>query len=161
MEAYSLPRETLNLLETGLGNRQSAESLAWALETAVDNIQQRTEEKLFEHKQLLKAEIKDELRNELVTRELFEERFKRLEERFKGIDDKFKLVDERFKLVDERFKTLESLMMDNFRLVDERFKMVDDRFAHLNFKMNIFIAIALISLTFANPTFVALIQKLF
>lgn len=154
MEAYSLPRETLNLLEAGLGSKQTAERLAWALETAVDNIQQRAEEKIFEHKQLLKAEIKDELRNELVTRELFEERFKRLEERFK-------LVDERFKLVDDRFKALESLMLDKFRLVDERFKMVDDRFAHLNFKMNIFIAIALISLTFANPTFVALIQKLF
>lgn len=135
-----MPRETLNLLETGLGNRQSAESLAWALETAVDNIQQRTEEKLFEHKQLLKAEIKDELRNELVTRELFEERFKR--------------IDERFKLIDERFKALEHVML-------ERFKVIDEKFAHLNFKMNIFIAIALISLTFANPTFVALIQKLF
>lgn len=154
MEAYSLPRETLNLLETGLGNRQSAESLAWALETAIDNIQQRAEEKLFEHKQLLKAEIKDELRNELVTRELFEERFER-------IDERFKLIDERFKLVDERFKTLESLMLDKFRLVDERFKMIDEKFAHLNFKMNLFIAIALISLTFANPAFVALIQKLF
>lgn len=130
-----------------MGNRQSAESLAWALETAVDNIQQRAEEKLFEHKQLLKAEIKDELRNELVTRELFEERFKR-------IDERFKLIDERFKLVDERFKALENVML-------ERFKVIDEKFAHLNFKMNIFIAIALISLTFANPTFVALIQKLF
>ena len=117
------------------------------METAVDNIQQRAEEKLFEHKQLLKAEIKDELRNELVTRELFEERFKR-------IDERFKLIDERFKLVDERFKALENVML-------ERFKVIDEKFAHLNFKMNIFIAIALISLTFANPTFVALIQKLF
>lgn len=102
----------------------------------------------------MKAEIKDELRNELVTRELFEERFKSVDERFKSIDDRFNTLEnlmlEKFKLVDERFK-----------LVDERFKMVDERFAHLNFKMNIFIAIALISLTFANPTFVALIQKLF
>jgi hypothetical protein len=45
----------------------------------------------------LKITVKDELRNELVTRELFDERFKGLDERFKSLDERFKVVDERFK----------------------------------------------------------------
>ena len=40
-------------------------------------------------------------------------------------------------------------------------EIFDERFKSLNFKLNIFIAIALAALTFANPTFVALIEKLF
>jgi hypothetical protein len=35
--------------------------------------------------------------NELVTRDLFEERFKVINERFNSIDEKFKVVDEKFK----------------------------------------------------------------
>ncbi|MEK7730090.1 MAG: hypothetical protein AAB354_16910 [candidate division KSB1 bacterium] len=154
MEAFTLSREAFEILEQSFGGKQKAERLARAMETAIDNIQQKAEEKIFEQKQLLKAEIKDELKYELVTRELFEERFKGLDERFKSIDERFKGIDERFKLVDEKFKALENVML-------ERFKVVDEKFASLHFKMNIFIAIALISLTFANPTFVALIQKLF
>jgi len=66
-------------------------------------------------KQLLKIALKDDLKQELVTRELFE----------------------------------------------ERFKVIEEKFTSLHFKMNLFIAIALIALTFANPTFVQLLQKLF
>jgi hypothetical protein len=44
----------------------------------------------------LKITVKDELRNELVTRELFDERFKSLDERFKVVDERFKRQD--FKL---------------------------------------------------------------
>jgi len=70
--------------------------------------------------------LKDELKQELVTREIFE----------------------------ERFKNLENMML-------EKFKVVDEKFSSLNFKMNIFIAIALIAITFANPTFVQLLEKIF
>ncbi len=77
--------------------------------------------------------LKDELKQELVTREIFEERSN---------------------VIEERFKSLENTMT-------EKFKVVDEKFASLHFKMNIFIAIALIALTFANPTFVQLLQKLF
>lgn len=44
---------------------------------------------------------------------------------------------------------------------EERFNVIEERFKSLNFKLNIFIAIALAALTFANPMFVALIEKLF
>jgi len=57
------------------------------------------------------------------------------------------VVDERFKVVDEKFKSLEERM--------------DERLKSMNFKLNIFLVLALSALTFANPNFVALIQKLF
>ena len=76
----------------------------------------------FNLKDSAKIEIKDDLKKELVTKELFEERHK---------------------------------------VIEERFNVIDERFKSLNFKLNIFIAIALIALTFANPTFVGLRQKLF
>ncbi len=57
-------------------------------------------------------------------------------------------------LFEEPFKSLEKEM-------DARFDVVDERLKNHNFKLNLFIAIALIALTFANPTFVQLIGKLF
>jgi len=115
MEMYTLSREAFDVLEQSLGGKQRAEVLAKALETVVNNIQQRAKEEILEQKQLLHIAIKDELKQELVTRELFE----------------------------------------------ERFKVIEEKFASLHFKMNLFIAIALIALTFATPTFVEFIKKIF
>jgi len=139
-EPYTLPREAFDVLAESLGGKQKAEVVAKAMESAIGSIQQRANEEILKQKQYLKTELKDELKYELVTRELFEERFKGVEERFKGID--------------EKFKALENTML-------ERFKVVDEKFSSLHFKMNIFIAIALIALTFANPTFVQLLEKIF
>jgi hypothetical protein len=140
METYTLPREAFDILQESLGGKQKAEVLARALETAIGSIQQRAQEEILEQKQLLKVALKDELKQELVTREIFEERSN--------------VIEERFNVIEERFKSLENTMT-------EKFKVVDEKFASLHFKMNIFIAIALIALTFANPAFVQLLQKLF
>jgi len=115
METYTLPREAFDVLEQSLGGKQKAEILAKTLESAIGAIQQKAKEESLEQKQFLHIALKDELKQELVTREIFE----------------------------------------------ERFKVIEEKFASLNFKLNIFIAIALIALTFANPTFVQLLQKLF
>ncbi len=103
------------------------------METAIDAIEKKAEETIVDKKDHIKIELKEELRNELVTREIFEERFN---------------------LVDERFKSLG-------KEIDVRFNEMNEKFKGLNFKLNIFIAIALIALTFANPTFIKLIEKLF
>jgi len=126
METYTLPREAFEVLVESMGGKQKAEILAKTLETAIDNIQQKAKEVSLEQKQLLHVVLKDELKQELVTREIFE----------------------------ERFKSLENVMA-------EKFKLVDEKFASLHFKLNIFIAIALIALTFANPIVVELIKKIF
>lgn len=55
---------------------------------------------------------------------------------------------------EERFNNLRTEM-------NERFNVMDEKLKSLNFKLNIFIAIALIALTLANPTFVKLIEKIF
>ena len=117
-----MPREAFDILQESLGGKQKAEVLARTLETVINSIQQRAKEEILEQKQFLKVALKDELKQELVTRELFEERFK---------------------------------------VIEEKFKVMEEKFAGLHFKMNLFIAIALIALTFANPTFVQLLQKLF
>jgi hypothetical protein len=115
METYTLPREAFDVLEQSLGGKQKAEILAKTLETAISDIQQRAKEEILEQKQLLQIALKDDLKQELVTREIF----------------------------------------------DERFKVIEEKFASINFKLNLFIAIALIALTFANPTFVELLKKIF
>lgn len=89
---------------------------------------------------MIKIEVRDELRKELVTREIFDEALRNLRNEMR----------ERFNVVDEKFKG-----------IDEKFKVVDEKFKSLNFKLNLFLAIALIALTFANPTFVELVKKVF
>jgi len=133
METYALPRAAFEVLVEHLGGTQKAEVVAKALEAAIDAVQQKSHEIILAQKQFLKIEIKDELKQELVTREIFE----------------------------ERFKSLENVLAEKFKVVDERFKVVDEKFSSLHFKMNIFIAIALIALTFTNPAFVELIKKIF
>lgn len=89
---------------------------------------------------MIKVEVREELRKELVTREMFESLGKEIRERFNVVDEKFKGVDEKFKNLEDR---------------------LDEKFKSLNFKLNIFLAIALIALTFANPAFAELIKKMF
>ncbi|MBI5185750.1 MAG: hypothetical protein HZA01_08515 [Nitrospinae bacterium] len=162
MAPYTLPRETFDLLEEALGERGKAEKFARAMESAIDDIREKAKEEILDKKEVVKIEIKEDLKKELVTREIFEERFKyledKMEERFKYFDDK---MEERFKhsegIMEQKFKVVD----ERFKVIDERFKMVDEKFNALNFRLNIFIAIALLALTLANPTFVGLMEKIF
>jgi len=140
MQTYTMPREAFDLLVEALGEKQKAEIFATAMESQIDFIRDQAGEEIAEKKEMIKIEIRDELKKELVTREIFEERFK---------------------IIDEKFKSLVTEMNIRFDGVDEKFKVIDEKFKSLNFKLNIFIAIALIALTFANPAFVQLIGKLF
>ena len=126
MAVYSLPRDAYELLVEALGEREKADTFARALERSIQAIDERADAAIVEKKGQIKSELRDDLRQELVTRELFEERFKSLEKE-----------------------------------MNERFKVVDEKFTSLNFKLNIFIAIALLALTLANPTFAALVSGLF
>lgn len=144
MPTYTLPREVFELLVEALGEKQKAEIFAKAMESAIDAIDEKAKEAIVEKKEIVKIEIKEDLKKELVTREIFDEKFRVVDERFKNLE----------KEMNERFVSLEKEM-------NERFNVVDERFKSLNFKLNIFIAIALIALTFANPTFVKLLENFF
>mgnify|MGYP001561041581 CR=1 FL=1 len=122
MATYTLPRDAYELLVEVFGEKSKAEVFARALERSIQAIEERADEVIVEKKAHVKIELKEELRQELVTRELFEERFK---------------------------------------MIEQRFNVVDEKFKSLNFKLNIFIAIALLALTLANPTFATLVGKLF
>ncbi|NPA11047.1 MAG: hypothetical protein GXO62_02260 [Epsilonproteobacteria bacterium] len=126
---YSLPREAFEILVDTFNSKEKAEKFAQALEEIINFSREKSKEEISNQKEIAKIEIKEELKNELVTRDIFEERFK---------------------VVDERFKS-----------IDERFKNIDERFNMLNFKINILIALTLIVITFANPTFVELIKNIF
>lgn len=136
MASYILPRESYDLLVETFGDKIKAEKMAKAFETAIESIDNKAKELIIEKKNSIKIELKEELKNELVTRELFEQRCNSIEERFNSVYERFNLIDEKFNLIDEKFKIL-------------------------NFKLNIFIVIALLALTFANPTFTELIKKIF
>jgi hypothetical protein len=150
----TLPLEVYEALEKGLG-KEDAKKVVKSLEDIISDV---TEYKW----KVTKDELLDAIRKEFVTREFFDERFNLIDERFKGLEremnERFKGLEremnERFNVVDERFKSLEKGM-------NERFNVVDEKFKSLNFKLNIFIVIALIALTFANPTFVKLLEKFF
>lgn len=183
MQEYTLPRELYNLLEETFGQKQKAELFARAFESVIREIQRKASEEILEKKGLTKIEVKEELRTELVTIERFsaletkiDERFNGVDERFKALDERFSAletkVEERFKVVGERFGALETKVEERFKVVDERFgaletkvderfKVVDEKFKALSFKLNVFLAIALIALTFANPTFAKILEKLF
>jgi hypothetical protein len=126
---YSLPRDAFEILVETFKSKEKAEKFAKAIEEIVNFTRKKSEEEITQKKEHIKIELKEELKKELVTRELFEERFKSIDERFKSIDERFKSIDERFKMLD--------------------------------FKINILIALTLIVITFANPTFVELIKNLF
>ena len=133
---YTLPRDAFEVLVDTFKDRVRAEKFAKAIEDIVEFSKERADQEITEKKELIKIELKEELKNELVTRDIFEERFNGLNERFKSIDERFKSMDERFKSIDERFKSLD-------------------------FKLNIFIGLTLILLTFANPSFIELIKTFF
>jgi len=158
MQTYTLPRETFNLLLEALGGQQKAEIFAKSMESFLIALDNKTTAGIVEKKELLKIEIREELRKELVTKEAFDGWGKEIRERFN-------VVDERFKVVDESFKSLEKSMNERFNVVDEKFKSLegrmDEKFKSLNFKLNLFLAVALIALTFANPAFVELIKRAF
>jgi len=140
MQTYTLPRETFNLLLEALGGQQKAEAFAKSMESFLVAIDNKATERIVEKKEMIKIEVREELRKELVTREIFESLVKEMRERFNVVDEKFKVVGEKFKSLEQR---------------------MDEKFKSLNFKLNLFLAIALVALTFANPTFVGLIEKLF
>jgi len=90
--AYTLPRSVYNILEEALGSKEKAEKLAEAFEKIIEEIDKKAEKEIVEKKEILKIELKEELKNELVTRDLFEERFKVVDEKFKRLELKLNIL---------------------------------------------------------------------
>jgi len=68
--AYSIPREVFLLLETAFNqDREKAEVFAKAIEGSIQAIEYQAEERITHKKEALKAELYNELRGELASKE--------------------------------------------------------------------------------------------
>lgn len=93
---YTLPRNVFDLLQETFHDKAKSELFARAIEASIQAIDDKARESILEKREHLKIDLKDELKYELVTREVFEERFKTIDERFKTIDERFNTLN--FKL---------------------------------------------------------------
>jgi hypothetical protein len=158
--ALLLSPETYKLLEKRLGEDEARE-IVKALTEAVQITAQKSEEAIarIENKadSLItqkKFELKDELTKELATKA----DIVNLEGVVKADIGVVKADVVRLEgVVKAEVERLEGMI----KVIYERFNVIDERFKNLNYKLNLFIAIALLALTFANPTFVNLIERLF
>ncbi len=68
--AYSIPRDVVSLLETAFNqDREKAEIFAKAIERSIQAIENQADEHITDKKESLKAELYNELRAELATKE--------------------------------------------------------------------------------------------
>ncbi|MDO9140107.1 MAG: hypothetical protein Q7U38_07270 [Methylobacter sp.] len=68
--AYSIPRDVFLLLETACNqDREKAEVFAKAIESSIQAIENQADEHITHKKESLKAELYNELRTELATKE--------------------------------------------------------------------------------------------
>jgi len=88
---YVLSRSLFDKLSSSLG-RDIAEEFASSIEGAVAEIQQHTLNRSVEEQIRLNVKLKEDLRSELVTKEVFEERLNTLDEKFKRMEFFQKLI---------------------------------------------------------------------
>lgn len=96
---YSLPRDSFEILVDTFKSKEKAEKFASAIEELINHAREKSKTEIEEKKELIKIELKEELKNELVTRELFEERFIGINERFKSIDARFDSLENKFNIM--------------------------------------------------------------
>ena len=108
---YTLPRESFEILVDTFKSKEKAEKFATAIEKLIDYAREKSKTEIEEKKELVKIELKEELKNELVTKELFEERFKSIDARFKSIDARFESMDARFDSLENKFNIIIVLML--------------------------------------------------
>ncbi len=66
---YQLPRNVYNLLEEAFKDKTKSEIFAKAIEESIQAIDDKAKEQINEKKLLIKTELKEELKKELVTNE--------------------------------------------------------------------------------------------
>jgi hypothetical protein len=99
---YTLSRPSFNMFAEVLG-KERAEAFVSEFEHTVNTqrialeqqLTHQFEQQLALNQAQLKIALKEELRNELVTRELFEERFKLVDKRFEQIDKRLDYMSNR------------------------------------------------------------------
>jgi predicted nuclease with TOPRIM domain len=123
---------------------KTAQKIIEAIEVLFKQTEEKVEiiakEKITEKTLENKIIIKEELRSELVTREI-------LEEKFNVIDQRFNIIEEKFNLVDEKFNSLKVEIDEKFKRMELWFKIV--------------IAVLIFGFFIFNPDFLDLIKFIF
>jgi hypothetical protein len=99
---YTLSRPSFNMFADVLG-KERAEAFVSEFEQTINaqrtaleqQLSHQFEQQLDLRQAQLKVTLKEELRNELVTRDLFEERFKLVDRRFEQVDKRFEHLEKR------------------------------------------------------------------
>jgi uncharacterized coiled-coil DUF342 family protein len=132
--AYSIPREVFLLLEAAFNqDREKAEVFAKAIEGSIQAIENQADERITHKKESLKAELYNELRAELATRE-----FVRAE--INGVRAEISEVRVEISEVRTEISEVRAELKQN------------------SFLLKILIGIAVFGLTLFNPAFIKLVE---
>ena len=132
--AYSIPRDVFLLLESAFNqDREKAEVFAKAIEGSIQAIESQADERITHKKEALKAELYNELRTELATKE-----FVRAE--ISGVRAEISEVRTEISEVRVEISAVRSELKQN------------------SFLLKILIGIAVFGLTLFNPAFVKLVE---
>ncbi|MEO2117267.1 MAG: hypothetical protein ABGW92_02525 [Methanocaldococcus sp.] len=129
------------LILKNIKDEKKAEELYKAVEEFIKENEKRIEDKFKNEKVIIKHELKDELKNELATKEdvlLAEERLER------------------------KIEVLEQQLKGEMKAMEERLmRYVDNRFNQLDKKMTVGFIILIILYVVSNPNAIELIKLLF
>ena len=149
---YRIPRTLFKRLEENLGDLNSAEQFASSLEEAVEEINRRTAAATVDKVSSIKMDIKDDLSNTLVTREMFQALHEHMDFKFQSMEEDMdhrfhamqEQMDHRFHAMQEQmehgfhamqeqmnnsFHSIQNQMEHGFAVVDQKFAVVDQKFA--------------------------------
>ena len=108
---YTVPRPLYEVLAENLKDRKAADAFARSIEEAVQEISRMAEKETIEKMSVTKMEIKQDLTNTLVTRELFEAEIKHIDQRFQSLREHFDL----------KFNILIGIMLFGFTVFNPAF----------------------------------------
>lgn len=138
--AYSMPRDVFLLLEEAFNHdTEKAEILAKAIEGSIQTIENQAEAKITDKKEALKAELYNELRSELATKEFVRAEISELK---------------------AELKTDIAELRTEFAELRAEFAELKAQVQLIMLWLKILVAITVFGLTLFNPSFVKLMELL-
>ena len=135
MNEYAIDEGFYNIFEGIELNEEKVRTFLINLHKLLQESNKLSESKIREQKDILKAELKNELTKELATKADFNEIKKDIE----FIHHKFEEVDRRFEQIDRRFEQIDK----RFEQIDRRFEQVDKKFDSMILRIDRFMFLSL------------------
>ncbi len=143
MNEYAIDKGFYNIFEGLNVDEKKIRDFLLNLHELLQKKDEISEIKIREQKEILKAELKNDLTKELATKSDFNEIKKDIE----VINYKFEEIDRRFKEFDKRLEKFENEVDKRFEKlenkIDYKFEQVDKKFEKLNDKLDKFLYIVM------------------